>query len=68
MENEIIIDAPLDKSVLIQQASLAYSAWEADKNGPNAKLWMGIASMLFHIHDGSLELKQHITKANLSVY
>lgn len=68
MEDFVTIDAPLDKSVLLQQASLVYRAWEADKDGPNARLLMGVASMLFHLHDGSLVLKQNITKVNMDVY
>jgi hypothetical protein len=68
MEDYVTIDAPLDKSVLLQQASLIYRTWEAEKDGPNARLLMGVASILFRLHEGSLELKQNITKANMDIY
>lgn len=66
--DHVVVDAVLDKKVLLNQASLCYSAWEQDKDGPNADLWMGVAALLFHLHDGSFILKQQITKANRDVY
>lgn len=67
-QDYITINAVLDEDTLLQQANLCYRAWETDRNGPNADLWMGIAAMLFHLHDGSYILKQQIEKANKGVY
>lgn len=68
--DDVKIPAVFDLSVLLEQANLAYSAWEAekDRNPKTAELWMGIAALLFHLEDGSYEMFVNIPKANKGVY
>jgi len=64
------IPVVFDYKMLLEQASLAYMAWEAekDKNPKTAELWMGIAALLYHLEDGRYEMSENIVLANRGVY
>jgi hypothetical protein len=65
------VKAPVDKAVCLEQASLAYNMYVLEaKNGNEgtADLWMGIANLLFHLHNGSYTLTQTLAKPNRGVY
>ena len=65
------VEAPIEAQTCFEQASLAYKMYETEVKAGNdatADLWMGIAHLLFHLHDGSYTLTQALPKPNMGVY
>ena len=71
VEDTFQVSAPVDRQTCLLQASLAYNMYvEEDRKGKKdtAQLWMGIAHVLYHLHDGSYSLLQTCVKPNRGVY
>jgi len=69
--NTFKVKAPVNKAVCLEQASLAYTMYDTELKAGNigtADLWMGIAHLLFHLHNGSYTLTQTLDKPNRGVY